>query len=341
MFKRAGKQIRKSLKTTDSTLARRRLGDLGKKVSRLNTTKGAGKITFGDLAKRWLASHRVHLKERTVESVTSSLNGLLPYFGAVPIRNVGSQHCEAWLTGRGKNIAPATYKHERRILLTVLDFAMREGLILDNPVGVSVPTRKIPKAEINIPTRKQFDLMVDMIRQADIRAKPAGELVELLAYSGMRLGEAVNLTWEDIDWDRKSFTITGGEWGTKNHEVRVVPLFPAMIELLERLRADAGPVPTGRVIPIDNAKRAIFTACKKAKLPPFLHHSLRHYFCSNAIEAGIDFKVIAGWLGHKDGGFLVAKTYGHLRDAHSFEMAKRMTFTAHNGNRHFGRVGRY
>ncbi len=55
---------------------------------------------------------------------------------------------------------------------------------------------------------------------------------------------------------------------------------------------------------------------------------MRHYFVSNAIEAGVDFKVIAGWVGHKDGGVLVAKTYGHLRDAHSFEMAKRMTFTA-------------
>ena len=66
---------------------------------------------------------------------------------------------------------------------------------------------------------------------------------------------------------------------------------------------------------------------RKANLPIFTHHDMRHYFCSNAIEAGIDFKVIAGWLGHKDGGILVAKTYGHLRDAHSFEMAKRMTFS--------------
>ena len=43
---------------------------------------------------------------------------------------------------------------------------------------------------------------------------------------------------------------------------------------------------------------------------------------------GIDFKVIAGWLGHKDSGILVAKTYGHLRDTHSYEMAKRMVFSA-------------
>lgn len=42
----------------------------------------------------------------------------------------------------------------------------------------------------------------------------------------------------------------------------------------------------------------------------------------------MDFKVIAGWVGHKDGGVLVAKTYGHVRDEPSFEMAKRMTFSA-------------
>ncbi len=55
---------------------------------------------------------------------------------------------------------------------------------------------------------------------------------------------------------------------------------------------------------------------------------MRHFFCSNAIESGVDFKVIAGWLGHVDGGVLVARTYGHLRDVHSREMAKRITFDA-------------
>jgi site-specific recombinase XerD len=55
---------------------------------------------------------------------------------------------------------------------------------------------------------------------------------------------------------------------------------------------------------------------------------MRHFFASNAIEAGVDFKAIADWLGHKDGGILVAQTYGHLRAEHSMEMAKRITFNA-------------
>jgi hypothetical protein len=40
----------------------------------------------------------------------------------------------------------------------------------------------------------------------------------------------------------------------------------------------------------------------------------------------VDFKTISAWVGHKDGGVLVAKTYGHLSDVHSAEMARKMTF---------------
>jgi integrase len=309
-------------------LARRRLAELGQKVSRLSRVQGASAITFDQLAARWLENHRVHLKEKSISRLDTCLKGLKPYFGRVPIRNISSHHSEDWLTKRGKVISPSSYKHERRVLLAVLDYAVRDGLLLDNPARTAVPTRKIPKSKTVIPTRDHFTKLVEAIRKADSRAQPAGNLVELLGYSGMRLGEAVNLTWGDIDWDRGTFTVTGGERGTKNLEVRVIPLFPAMQELLERLRGAATPAPTDRIISIDNAKTAIINACKNAKLPAFMHHSLRHYFCSNAIEAGIDFKVIAGWLGHKDGGYLVAKTYGHLRDAHSFEMAKRMVFSA-------------
>jgi site-specific recombinase XerD len=64
--------------------------------------------------------------------------------------------------------------------------------------------------------------------------------------------------------------------------------------------------------------------CNNAELPNLTHHSLRHFFVSNAIEAGLDFATIAAWVGHQDGGALVAKTYGHLRESHSDNMAERM-----------------
>ena len=73
-----------------------------------------------------------------------------------------------------------------------------------------------------------------------------------------------------------------------------------------------------------SARAALDTASRIAGLPRFTHHCLRHFFVSNAIEKGIDFKTIANWIGHKDDGLLVAKTYGHLRDPHLHEMVKLM-----------------
>ena len=55
-------------------------------------------------------------------------------------------------------------------------------------------------------------------------------------------------------------------------------------------------------------------------------HDLRHYFCSVCVMAGIDFMTIAAWLGHKDGGILVGKVYGHLLDEHRQKSAKRLSF---------------
>ena len=112
-FKRAGKQIRRSLKTTDSALARRRLNELRDKVSRLNRTKDASQLTFASLAERWLTNHRVHLKEKSISRLDTCLKGLKPYFWHVPIRNSSSQQCDAWLTGRGRKISPCSYKHEQ------------------------------------------------------------------------------------------------------------------------------------------------------------------------------------------------------------------------------------
>jgi integrase len=55
-------------------------------------------------------------------------------------------------------------------------------------------------------------------------------------------------------------------------------------------------------------------------------HDLRHHFASYAVMSGIDFMTIARWLGHKDGGILIGKVYGHLADDHRKAQAARMNF---------------
>ncbi len=324
LVKRGSKQIRRSLKTTDKALAKRRLSELKQKASKLRTGKEHTSITFEKYSERWIKAKEASLKSKTIGRMKDCLKGIKPYLGNNLIRNITYQDCERWLIGRGKELKASAYRQERQLMIGVLKAAERDGIILDNP-ATQLPNKKLPKIEIHVPTHEQFRLLITQMRQADSRGIHGADLVELLAYSGMRLNEAINLTWRDIDLDRDCFTVTGGEYGTKNHEIRTVPLFPAMSELLERIRLDRPETNSDYVTPIKGARTLMANAAKKAGIPKFTHHSMRHYFCSNAIEVGIDFKVIAGWLGHKDGGILVAKTYGHLRDTHSFEMAKRMT----------------
>ncbi|MGJ3242524.1 MAG: tyrosine-type recombinase/integrase [Opitutales bacterium] len=324
-LKKEGKTLRKSLKTTDQHLARRRLKDLRRQVEGLRVQGRDRKITFATFSERYTRLRSAGLKPSAEDRIRRTLKMLLPTFGDKLVAEITIQDCQDWQVKRGKSIKASTFNKEVELLRGIFKQAQLEGLVLQNPAE-HVPRRKVQQKRILIPSRDQFRRVVQVMREGlDVRYHQAADLVELLAYSGMRLGEATAITWGEVDFDREEFVVTGGEVGTKNQEVRLVPLFPSLRTFLERIKP-VNPELEQRIIPIHSTKNALATACRVVGTPRFTHHSMRHFFCSNAIENGIDFKTIAAWLGHKDGGLLVSRTYGHLRDSHAREMAKRMDF---------------
>jgi hypothetical protein len=64
--------------------------------------------------------------------------------------------------------------------------------------------------------------------------------------------------------------------------------------------------------------------CSATFEPEPTEMNIRRCFITRAIELGVDFKTIASWQRHRDGGVLIAKVYSHLRDEHSDAMAKKM-----------------
>jgi integrase len=80
------------------------------------------------------------------------------------------------------------------------------------------------------------------------------------------------------------------------------------------------------LLAVNECQKAIDAACKKLNIKRFTHHDLRHYFATKAIESDIHIPTVAKWLGHKDGGALALKTYGHLRDEHSQATAAKLRF---------------
>ncbi|WP_269523028.1 tyrosine-type recombinase/integrase [Coraliomargarita parva] len=324
LVKRNGRQIRKSLKTQDRKLAERCLKEFLASIGRIDPSGESRQIRFEELGPQWLQVHNASLKPSSADRNERCYKQLLPYFKGSRISDIRRTDCQSWEVKRGKKLNSSTFNKEMEVLRGIFDYAIERGITLENPASI-LKRRKIQSKAILIPTHDEFEKLVSGISKLDERAKEAAHLVQLLAFSGMRLGEAINITWDEVDFDKDRFTVSGGEVGTKNHETRIVPLFPRLKEFLLKLKSANAEEERPRIIGIESAKKALISACKGQNLPHFTHHCLRHYFVSNAIEKGIDFKTIAAWVGHKDGGLLVAKTYGHLRDSHSFEMAKLMT----------------
>jgi len=101
----------------------------------------------------------------------------------------------------------------------------------------------------------------------------------------------------------------------------------AMITLLKRVRAErADESGNATVMRVQECQKAMERACKDLGLDRITHHDLRHFFATSCIEAGIDIPTVSRWLGHKDGGALAMRVYGHLRDQHSQAMAQKVTF---------------
>lgn len=77
---------------------------------------------------------------------------------------------------------------------------------------------------------------------------------------------------------------------------------------------------------VRECQKALDRACKKVGINRLTHHDLRHLFATRCIESGVDIPTVSRWLGHKDGGALAMKTYGHLRREHSIAQAQRVSF---------------
>jgi integrase len=326
-----GKSHKKCLDTHDRKIAEDELAKFIKKIEQKEQT--SPDVSFEALADEWLATIKPRMKASSYTRRVSSMNQLKPYFKGKKLRAIKPEDLNAWEASR-TGISNRTFNVDRETLRIVFEYAISpRGILSKNPVDKkSMPKRKEHKALVVPPTKEQFRQLVAVIKENKY-TRGALEYVEMLAYTGIRLQELNHITWADVDFEKNKLHITGGEEGTKNHEHRSIDLAPPAKAVLERILNGKKPTAmpaTDTILKQKSARSAMKTACVAMGLSEFTftHHDLRHFFCTNAIENNIPDHVIAYWLGHKDGGILVKKTYGHLRAGHSAEMAKLMTFAA-------------
>jgi len=136
-----------------------------------------------------------------------------------------------------------------------------------------------------------------------------------MAFTGCRKGEAGEIEWRDLEFESGMLVVRGDPvGGTKNSEVRRVPMIAEARALFQRRRAERTDEPEdAKVFLVRECQKAMNRAARLVGMERITHHDLRHLFATICIESGVDVPTVAIWFGHKDGGALAMKTYKHLR----------------------------
>lgn len=316
-----GKLFRESLQTTDSETAKRKLSDFRRK--KLKVDSKLGKMTLADLLTRYVETLG-HLSKSSLKSkngIIAHLRDEWPHGSDHPVAAIKPGDCEIWISRQAKRVGRSHYNAYVTLLRDLLSFAVRNGVIADNPAK-HLKYLKREKPIRLTPTWDEFQAIVADIRAQlfNADAKDSADFVEFMGLAGLGQAEIAALMLPDIDFKREQMTT----FRRKTRTGFTVPIYPQLHPLLERVVAEARREGRERVFAIKDAKKAISGACRRLGLPNYSPRSFRRMFITRAIEKGIDVKVIAEWQGHRDGGKLILDTYSHVNRVHSQRMAQLM-----------------
>jgi integrase len=258
-----------------------------------------------------------------------------------------TQALQNWAGLQGVGKKPRTQKYHREILALIIrdwpgasevesvtdqevtDFILKVGHFSASrynailcALRATIPfARKLKRRRVKLKDRAmlsqlEFSRLLD---ELDHRPQShAGLVVRFLAHTGLRINEARQVRWSDV---YENYFLCPGTI-TKNGYPRMIPFVNGIADVLERLRKVTGG--QGTVLPQGEVKRSLQTACRLAGVPRLSHHDFRHLFATRCVQSGVDMPTVARWLGHRDGGALLAKTYYHLVDEHSRKMAAKV-----------------
>lgn len=282
-----------------------------------------GKATIDELGHAWLRNQS-HLKPSSYRPVEIAWRvHVEPAWGKRRVGEILHSEVQSWLSVWGKGRSATTVLRAYGVLAAILDVAVRDKRIATNPArDVKLPRKGKSRREYL--TLTQVESLVKQVRDHKT-------LTYVLAYTGLRWGEATALRVSAVDTERRRLLVhenavkVGGEIhvGTpKSHEKRSVPyprfLDEAIRELLATRGGDDLLFGDGLThLRTPNSVRGWFVlAVKRAQevdpeFPSITPHDLRHTAASLAISAGANVKAVQRMLGHASAA-MTLDTYADL-----------------------------
>ena len=333
-----GKEIWKSLKTAHFSVAEAKLAEAQKEHRERKGREvdaGNAKMKFSEAAALHMQrlEERATIKKRTRKYWQETLAAMLkswPELAATEVRRI-TPICLSRMGCRLRERRPVRIATTIpfRSFATSLMSPKKCGVIYSNP-AVGLERVTVRGKRLELPTLAKFGEFVAEMRRVHSRdSKNCADLTEGLAFTGMRIGESGDVCVADLNFAAGEIRVSGDpEEGTKNGEVRYVPMIPQARQLFTRMLSERpGDDRTAKLFRVHECQKAMDRAAKQVGMVRVTHHDLRHFFATVCIESGVDIPTVSRWLGHKDGGALAMRTYGHLRREHSVAQAQKVSFT--------------
>ena len=289
-------------------------------------------MIFNDWSNKWLNIYQINnLKAKTFclyqDIIDLHLN---PYFGKIDLANINNELVQKYILVKKEKLSNVTINLHITLLKTIMNQALENEIIQVNKIY------KTKKLRVNSKEVKAFSINDQKkIENYCLNSKEYYYSVGILLclYTGLRIGELVALTWDDVNFKTKELyinkTITrvrkNKEWidmiiepKTKK-SIRKIPLGNEIIILLKELKKKKI---SKYIVSNKTGDRALirtyqyfFTRIQKLlNIKEVLNfHALRHTFATRAIESGMDIKTLSEILGHSNTSITINR-YVHSLD---------------------------
>lgn len=301
-------------------------------------------ILFKDFAKEWLELYALLVKPSSVRVREKSINIALPYFAMLPLFNITKRTYQSAIADISKRYAVGTVRLVHTTCRMIFKEAKELEIIYQDPsefTTIPRPPRRITDPDMEIPKYlEKEDLWRFLEACKGYTGWPIYEFCFLLAFTGLRVGEAIALTWDDIDLEAGSLKVVKTIYNPNNssreyaftspktvRSTRVISIPDELCTVLKEYRKrylkwrfSYGPAwhlpaqyPQGIIFPAlrnpgyPTTQRFIqmnIDRIQKAMDPPLpmrIHpHLFRHTHASLLVEAGASLEQIMDRLGHAD-----------------------------------------
>jgi integrase len=324
------KKRRVPLEAKTAPEARNEMGQVLMTLAENGTLHGAKGPTFGEYRAHYIK--HAGKAQKTLSNENHFLSQWEKFLGPdtriteITARNVLGYRTEA----ADRNLSNRSINLHVRALRQLLKMGIMEGYLKDLPTK-GIKSLKEDQHEKTLYSKEQlFGIATEALRCHPRTGAQVADWIALAMYSGGRVGELLLLRWSNVDWNNRQLTFPAKS--AKSREVRRVDFsknleahLKAMKEKNKPDNEDAFLFPSFRTNNVVTSfKKTLWAIREKLGFKDFTPHSTRHHFTSECVMKKIDYLTIAKWLGHKDGGVLIGKIYGHLNNAHMKEQASKL-----------------